>query len=117
MDNIQYHVLLNHYQNSSIKICIEKPYDYKFMFFLNEYQTLGDLYNYVISFYGHITDPIHLYSDKDMKIEIPNNNYISIKNYIFKNNILSTTKLNTPVVYKFYMGVQNKNILDYINKL
>ena len=49
MNNVEYNYLINNYQRSAVKICIEKCCDYKFIFFLNEYQTLGDLYNYVIS--------------------------------------------------------------------
>jgi hypothetical protein len=105
MDNTKYEHLVNRYHSSSIKICVEKCCDYNFIFFLNEYQTLGDIYNYVVSFYSHITDPIHLYKDRARNIEIPNNNYILIKNYISKNNILSSSQLDTPVVYKFYMDL------------
>jgi|TARA_B100000900_G_C20472612_1_gene672057 hypothetical protein len=108
MNNVEYNYLINNYQRSAVKICIEKCCDYKFIFFLNEYQTLGDLYNYVISFYSHITEPIHLYVDRERQQEVPNNNYISIRNYITRYNILSASQLDTPVVYKFYMDLCSK---------
>ncbi len=105
MKKNEYNVLINNYNNSAIKICIEKCCDYKFIFFLNEYQTLQDIYNYVITLYSHITKPIHLYIDKNRKKELPNNNCILIRNYLSNNNILSCTELNTPVVYKLYMDM------------
>ena len=109
MDYQEYQELLYNYEKSSIKICIEKCCDYRFIFFLNEYQNLNDIYNYVISFYTHITKPIHLYIDKERKIEIPNNNKILIKNYLQQFKILSYSDMNTPEVYKFYMDLCSKH--------
>ena len=71
----------------------------------SKYQNLSDIYNYVVSFYNHITKPIHLYINKEREIEVPNNNKILIKNYLQKISILSSTNMNTPVVYKFYMDL------------
>jgi|TARA_B110000977_G_scaffold201356_1_gene295547 hypothetical protein len=105
MDVDEYNILLYKYHTSSLKICVEKCCGYKFIFFLNEFQNLNDLYNYVISFYSHIQEPIHLYIDYDRKIEVPNNNNIGVKNYITEKNILSATGIDMPVFYKFYMDL------------
>lgn len=110
MDIEEYNELLFKYNNSSLKICVEKCCGYKFIFFLNESQNLNDLYNYVISFYSHVTDPIHLYSDFNRSIEVPNNNRIQVKNYLFKQEMLSSSRLDVPVIYKFYMDVCSKEI-------
>ena len=64
MDREEYTKLLQSYENSATKICIEKCCDYRFIFFLNNEATLNDLYNYVTTFYSHVTEPILLYLDK-----------------------------------------------------
>tara|TARA_Y100001970_G_scaffold292480_1_gene433930 strand:- start:963 stop:1313 length:351 start_codon:yes stop_codon:yes gene_type:complete len=113
MDNQEYQELLYNYEKASVKICVEKCCDYKYIFFLNEYQNLNDIYNYVVSFYMHITKPIHLYIDKERKIEVPNTNKIFIKNYLHQNKILASSNMNVPVVYKFYMDMCSKE--NHIN--
>jgi len=108
IDNEEYNQLLKNYENSSLKICIEKCCDYKFIFFLNNESTLIDLYNYVTNFYSHVTDPLLLYVDKNHKTLIPYNNIV-IKNYLRYHNILSSTNLNVPSVYKFYLDLCSKH--------
>lgn len=108
MDVQEYKKLLYNYEKCCIKICIEKCCDYRFIFFLNEHQYLSDIYNYVVSFYTHITDPIHLYLNKNREIEIPNTNKILIRNYLRKNGVLSSSNMNVPVVYNFYMDLCSK---------
>jgi hypothetical protein len=105
MNKEKYIKLLYNYERSSIKICVEKCCNYRFIFFLNEYQNLSDIYNYVVSFYSHITKPIHLFIDKERKIEIPNNNKILIKKYFLHNRVLSSSNVDTPVIYKLYMDL------------
>ena len=108
IDHEEYNQLLKNYENSSLKICIEKCCDYKFIFFLNNDSTLIDLYNYVTKFYSHVTDPLLLYLDKNHKTLIPYNNIV-IKNYLRYHNILSSTNLNVPSVYKFYLDLCSKH--------
>tara|TARA_B100001109_G_C18809565_1_gene449015 strand:+ start:744 stop:1112 length:369 start_codon:yes stop_codon:yes gene_type:complete len=110
MEIEEFNHLVYKYQNSSIRICVEKCCGYKFIFFLNDSQNLNDLYNYVVSFYSHVTKPIHLYTDYNRKNEVPNNQLISVKNYLREMNILSSSTLNVPVVYKFYMDFCSKDI-------
>tara|TARA_B110000261_G_C13004475_1_gene325580 strand:- start:13 stop:372 length:360 start_codon:yes stop_codon:yes gene_type:complete len=112
IDSEEYNNLLKNYENSSIKICIEKCCDYKFIFFLNNEATLNDLYIYVTTFYTHVTEPILLYLDKRHKNLIPNNR-INLKNYFRHNNILTCTKFNLPTVYKLYINLcfEHKNLI------
>jgi len=109
MEKINYNNLLNNYILNSNKICIEKSDGYEFMFILNNNAKLSDMYNYVVDLYTHITDPILLYIDKDYKEMIPNNN-ILLTTYLCKKKILSCSLLTDPVVYKFYLYVNNKII-------
>ena len=104
----EYNSLMKNYENSSIKICIEKCCGYKFIFLLNGNARLKDLYNYVIQFYSHMTEPILLYLDKEHKIMIPNNE-IYLSKYFEKNKILSCTEIGNPVVYKFYLDLCDKH--------
>ena len=68
----------------------------------------NDLYNYVTTFYTHVTEPILLYLDKGHKNLIPNNR-INLKTYLRHNNILSCTKLSLPTVYKLYLDLCSKH--------
>jgi len=108
MDREEYTKLLQSYENSATKICIEKCCDYRFIFFLNNEATLNDLYNYVTTFYSHVTEPILLYLDKYHNNLIPNNR-INLKTYLTHNNIISCTKLGLPTVYKFHLDLCSKH--------
>ena len=50
MDREKYKKLLQSYENSATKICIEKCCDYRFIFFLNNEATLNDLLASLIYF-------------------------------------------------------------------
>lgn len=114
MEGNEYNELLKNYENSATKICIEKCCDYRFIFFLNNEATLNDLYNYVTTFYSHITEPILLYLDKQHKQLIPNNR-INLKTYLRHNNMLSCTNLNLPTVYKFHLDLCSKHKHNLFN--
>ena len=113
MEKLDYAKLLNNYISYSTKICINKCCGYRFMFVLNNNATLSDMYNYVIQFYSHVTEPILLYVDKEHKKIVPNNN-ILLSKYLCENNILSCTQLNEPVVYEFHLDIcsKHKNIYN-----
>lgn len=104
MDITEYNNLLKNYESSSMRICIEKCCSYKFMFLLNNNARLTDLYNYVIEFYSHVTEPIVLYLDSNHTNMLPNNQ-ILLSKYLGHKNILSCTQLGVPVVYKFYLDI------------
>lgn len=108
MDETEYNNLIRNYEQRSIKICIEKCCNYRFIFFLNENARLKDLYNYVIQFYVHVTEPILLYKDSSCTKMIPNND-IYLSKYFEKEQIVSSTGLELPVVYKFHMNICSNN--------
>ena len=108
MDINEYNKLMNNYIASSIRICIEKCCGYKFMFALNNRSKLSDLYNYVVQFYSHVTEPILLYEDSEFTKMIPCND-IFLETYIREKNMLSYTPMEVPVVYKFHLDLCSKH--------
>ena len=113
MNITEYYGLLKSYEKCSIRICIEKCCDYKFIILLNGNARLKDIYNYVIQFYSHVTEPLLLYLDKEHTKMIPNNE-IYISKYLERNKITSITSMELPVVYKFYLDIcsKHKNIYN-----
>ncbi len=94
--------LTERYLSSCIPIVIEKSCGYTFLFYLNEYATLVDLYRYVEQFYNHCNQTKVLYQDKlGYNIIIRNNT--RLKDYIMHNKIQPSNKLPEKCLYKFYL--------------